>query len=141
MKQCSLCKQIKPFDQFHKSCKAKDGHQYRCKPCAIQARIDHYYSDHKINIQKNAARAAVYSETNHAYVSEHLRRHPCVDCGESDPIVLEFDHVRGTKDFNISACYPRYALPKVIKEIAKCEVRCANCHRRVTSQRSGWRKK
>jgi hypothetical protein len=62
--------------------------------------------------------------------------HPCVDCGEADPIVLEFDHVRDTKVNGISDLVYRNANLAVIQaEIDKCEVRCANCHRRVTVKR------
>jgi hypothetical protein len=61
--------------------------------------------------------------------------HPCVDCGETDPLVLDFDHVYGEKAFNLSAC-KTLAVGRVIEEIAKCDVRCANCHRRRTAQQN-----
>ena len=68
---------------------------------------------------------------------EYLSEHPCVDCGESDPIVLEFDHVEG-KTMNVSKMRSqRYKWSVIVKEIAKCEVRCANCHRRTTHNRRG----
>lgn len=75
------------------------------------------------------------------HVREYLQTHPCVDCGEDDWIVLDFDHVRGVKYKEISILVGHgYSLPTVVAEIAKCEVRCANCHRRVTAQRAGtWR--
>jgi hypothetical protein len=66
----------------------------------------------------------------------------CVDCGEADIIVLDFDHVdRKTKCFTISgAIRTRVAIPKLKAEIAKCVVRCANCHRRKTANENGsWR--
>jgi len=60
--------------------------------------------------------------------------HPCVDCGECDPIVLQFDHTRGKK-FNIGdAGRKGLSLPVVLREISKCEVRCANCHQRKTAR-------
>jgi L-lysine 2,3-aminomutase len=75
--------------------------------------------------------------TMQRHVIEYLREHPCVDCGETDPIVLEFDHLRD-KIANVSAM----ALAKrpwrvILAEIEKCEVVCANCHRRRTLARSG----
>lgn len=52
----------------------------------------------------------------------------CADCGFNEAAVaLDFDHVRGVKEFQIGTA--RLAWPRVMAEIAKCEVRCANCHR------------
>ena len=66
-------------------------------------------------------------------VREYLNNHPCVDCGEDDPVVLEFDHVFDTKTANISDLVKtNHCWNTIIKEIQKCEVRCANCHRRIT---------
>ena len=72
-------------------------------------------------------------EKKRVVVLEYLKRHPCVDCGESDPVVLEFDHVRGEKKAGISKMLTnKVPLKTLLAEIAKCEVRCANCHRRKT---------
>ncbi len=58
----------------------------------------------------------------------------CVDCGESDPVCLEFDHTDpSTKEFNIGDSYSK-AEDKVLREIQKCEIVCANCHRKRTAQ-------
>lgn len=66
-------------------------------------------------------------------------QHPCIDCGETNPIILEFDHVTGDKQFNISnVAREGYGMKRLKDEIAKCEVRCANCHRKKTYERSGW---
>jgi hypothetical protein len=71
-----------------------------------------------------------------------LLTHPCVDCGESDTIVLEFDHVIGEKKYNIAdVIRSGRNWQSIIEEIEKCEVRCANCHRRATAKRGGnWNK-
>ena len=70
---------------------------------------------------------------------EYLLVHPCVDCGEPDPIVLEFDHVTGEKRFQIgdavSGSTRSWSL--IFSEIEKCEVRCANCHKRKTCRQLG----
>lgn len=66
-------------------------------------------------------------------VLEYLQGHPCVDCGERDPLVLQFDHVRGDKVDAIARLVSQGRRWEAIEaEIAKCEVRCANCHQRVT---------
>lgn len=70
------------------------------------------------------------------YLVGFLREHPCVDCGESDPVVLEFDHL-GEKKFSISKGLQERNWQSVLDEMAKCDVVCANCHRRRTSQRAG----
>jgi hypothetical protein len=62
----------------------------------------------------------------------------CQDCGETDPVVFEFDHVRGKKLGNVaemarSGCGQQ----RIIDEIKKCKVVCANCHRRRTYERCG----
>lgn len=64
---------------------------------------------------------------------QYLREHPCVDCGEKDIMVLEFDHQRD-KLMDISTLIRRGSLQTVKNEVAKCEVRCANDHRRKTAK-------
>ncbi|AER25978.1 HNH endonuclease [Mycobacterium phage Nappy] len=71
------------------------------------------------------------------YVLDYLLAHPCVDCGEPDIVVLDFDHL-GDKLYNISNMVAQgFAVTTIKREIAKCEVRCANCHRRMTAKRHG----
>jgi 5-methylcytosine-specific restriction endonuclease McrA len=62
--------------------------------------------------------------------------HPCVDCGESDAIVLEFDHVND-KSFDIGRGFRNKNWQEVLDEMSRCEVVCVNCHRRRTARRSG----
>lgn len=69
----------------------------------------------------------------------YLREHPCVDCGETDIVVLQFDHVRGKKTKEIGAMM-QYAWKNILKEIAKCDVRCANDHvRRTQKEQNAYR--
>jgi hypothetical protein len=60
------------------------------------------------------------------------------DCGEGDPVVLDFDHVRGEKLFSVSKGLTDRSFDTLVAEMAKCEVVCANCHRRRTARRAGF---
>ena len=54
----------------------------------------------------------------------------CSRCGFSHPAALDFHHVSGSKDFAVSNWYQfTQSITRIKKEIAKCEVLCANCHR------------
>jgi hypothetical protein len=72
------------------------------------------------------------------YVIDYLLQHACVDCGEGDVLVLDFDHVRGVKIMHVGEMISRERSLAMLKaEIAKCDVRCANCHRRKTMREQG----
>jgi hypothetical protein len=73
---------------------------------------------------------------NRAIVME-AARDGCVECGEKDFRVLEFDHVRGVKTADISKMIS-HSEERLRAELTLCEVRCANCHRRKTAERAGW---
>lgn len=69
-------------------------------------------------------------------VIEYLKSHPCVDCDNLDIRVLEFDHIKGKKYNHLSVLInERYSWKTIQKEITKCVVRCANCHRIKTCER------
>jgi hypothetical protein len=66
-----------------------------------------------------------------------VKTRPCADCRASYPYyVMDFDHVRGEKSFNISASSRLlHPFAEVVAEIEKCDVVCSNCHRERTHQR------
>jgi len=84
------------------------------------------------------ARAKAHTERERGkartVLAEYLSDHPCVDCGESDPVVLEFDHRDvAAKSFMIAdAVRNGTSVATIMAEVEKCDVRCANCHRRRT---------
>ncbi len=102
-----------------------------------------YYRD---NRQQMMARAKAWSQKekskNQQYIQNHLMKHPCVDCGNDDIRVLEFDHIDPSiKIDNIARMIYDYSIKILKLEIDKCEVRCANCHRIKTLESGGtsWR--
>lgn len=83
-------------------------------------------------------------ELNRRLVYSYLRVHPCVDCGESDADLLDFDHVRGVKRDSVSRMVlDRLSWMTLFREIAKCVVRCVVCHRKKTlaEQRAKYQRK
>jgi hypothetical protein len=101
-----------------------------------------HYAKHRDKVIASAKKySKLAKERIRVYINTHLKANPCVDCGEANIIVLEFDHIgeAGTKHFSISdATRHGYSITKLKNEIAKCEVRCANCHRKKTYERGGW---
>lgn len=138
MKICKACLIEKPLDEFHNRTKAKDGKQYVCKICNRNQRKAYYKTAH--GRDKNFIAGKRWRVRNQLKVLDYLKDHSCVDCGENDPIVLEFDH-RENKSYNISHMVQAgFAWAKIMEEIEKCDIRCANCHRRKTARQFGYYK-
>jgi hypothetical protein len=80
-----------------------------------------------------------YRQRNKMILRDHLLHNPCIDCGENDPRMLDFDHVRGEKDKAVSVLARNaVSMAKLHAEIDKCEVRCRNCHAKKTWEENGW---
>lgn len=137
-KTCSKCSLAKPLSEFSLVHPRKRNGKLRadCKECVRKRGRAYYERDpdrYLYNIRKVHAKARAAAKQ---YVSDYLSSHPCVDCGETDPVVMEFDHVRGEKINNVSAMVAKaYRLWRIEQEIEKCDVRCANCHRKITHSR------
>jgi len=133
MKTCSVCKIDKSKSDYNKKSSTKDGLQTLCRSCS-KMRSRRYYDDntshHKkvIYVRKNKQ-----VNINRRYVYDYLLANPCVDCKENDPVVLEFDHIHDKKKSISRLIVQGYSVEAIKYEIRKCEVRCANCHRRKTA--------
>jgi hypothetical protein len=78
------------------------------------------------------------NERNARLVLERLKQASCQDCGVADPLVLQFDH-RTAKRNDIGWLVSSGSRAShITDELAKCEVRCANCHRRLTARTGNW---
>lgn len=78
-------------------------------------------------------RALGYSQSHRAKRRAILlaaKDKPCVDCGIQYPsCVMDLDHVRGVKSCPVNELERRGSYADLYAEIAKCDVRCSNCHR------------
>jgi hypothetical protein len=129
-RRCKRCERTLPLEAFNRY---KDGHQWWCREC-----FKAYFRERgERHIQQVTTARAARRVRAHAYVLERLRTKACADCGERDPVVLEFDHL-GEKLAAVGALVGLATPLRVIEqEMAKCEVVCCNCHRRRTYQRQG----
>ncbi len=85
-----------------------------------------YYKEHKersMQLQRDRR------DKKRKFIQAYKTNVPCKDCNIIYPFyMMEFDHVRGTKVSNVGTMYKKYTLEEIKKEIAKCEIVCANCH-------------
>jgi hypothetical protein len=110
----------------------------KCRECNREYQAKWYRANtdvHKARVRgQNKKRDAIRRQ----YVWDYLLAHPCVECAETDPVVLTFDHIdRSTKKYAVSQM-TGYTMPAVKKEIEKCRVLCANCHMRHTAKQLGY---
>ena len=137
-KTCVGCKLTKPLGEFYKRSDQVGKYFSRCKSCFSEYTKDHYKRNKDVYIRRVRTRDVVLKATLRATILSHLQSHACIDCGKTDIVVLQFDHVRGKKAFNIAESFrKRVTRARLLAEIEKCEVRCANCHVRRTAQENG----
>jgi hypothetical protein len=129
-KRCSRCKRTKDLSLFNSRPTGKLGKSSHCKECHSAYTRDHYARHKPYYVRK----AMAWNEVRHAEmvaVINEAKDKPCVDCGNRFPAVaMDLDHVRGTKVMEISKFRgQKTSIQRLREEIAKCEVRCAVCHR------------
>ena len=140
VKICTKCKNEKSFVEFSFRDRAKNKRHPWCRPCTRKHNMSRYhnnrsyYKNHHTILTKNSRREKMRK------LLDYLANHPCIDCGETDPIVLEFAHrdnsvkVEAVTQMVTNNC----GWDKISNEIQKCDIRCANCHRRRTARERGY---
>lgn len=149
---CGRCDRELPVAFFHRS---GQGRQSWCRPC----RGEYMRERGELHRRQTHEARARRREIARRYVFDLRSRSCCADCGLSDPDVFEFDHV-GPKRANVAdlvsggyslqaiqrdfdhvnrkrasvlnLVWWEHSIASIEQEIAECEVRCANCHRRRT---------
>lgn len=131
MKTCSKCGLSKPPEEFHNNATKLDGLNHSCKICQREYNRQHYNKNKSYYIAKSKRSGNTTKD-----LIDKLKAQPCIDCGKSyPPYVMDFDHVSGKKNNNVSSLAKHYSRAKALKEIEKCELVCSNCHRERTHKR------
>jgi cytochrome c553 len=135
VKTCTRCGETKPLDQFPPVRRSEPERlQWWCRTCFSDANKQNYWRNHEREKARLLLQTTRKREENRRRAIEYLLTHPCVACGEKDIVVLQFDHLRDKK-FNVSTMIANgSSWERIEAEIAKCVVRCANCHRLKTAQ-------
>lgn len=137
---CRACQIEKPDDEFAFRIKTSNIRHKICRVCSRLYSAEHYQANADIYKRRAIVNGVRRRDELHRKLFAYLSCHPCVECGEADPIVLDPDHRDPCeKTLSISRMwYNGYSWTKILQEIEKCDIRCANCHRRRTARQQGW---
>lgn len=128
MKICPSCKEEKSWDQYSKSSSNKTGFAYRCKACCSKSARSTYMKEYGDKVrERNRERLS----ENREYVAQYKLGRSCISCNELTSVCLDFHHVDpSSKLFGIAHSGCR-TIEQLQKEIDKCVLLCANCHRKL----------
>ncbi len=132
--RCCRCKEIKPEEDFAWRRRRKLQRDTYCRPCRSAYGREHYLANRQRYIDQAKVVKQKQALERTRWLLLYFDEHPCRDCGERDPVVLEFDHLRN-KAFDVGQGFAERTWTSILGEIEKCEVVCANCHRRRTALR------
>lgn len=132
MKLCTKCAVLKVESEFPTRRNGKT-HSY-CLLCQRQYSKLHY-AEHKLKHNESRAKRNKSHRLSVRKLIQAIKDHECTDCQKKFGYwVMQFDHVRGVKKFDIGSFGWRSEV-EVLAEIAKCELVCANCHADRTHRR------
>src|SRR5438270_1283965 len=140
MKTCTRCQKPQDLSNFNFKNRERCTLQPHCRSCSRAYAKSHYSRNTSYYTEKARTRNRLVRQEIQQRLLSYLSTHPCVDCGESDPVVLDFDHkeIRSKLDNIGDMIKRRLSWSRIGAELEKCLVRCAKCHRRRTAEQFGW---
>lgn len=97
MKRCVTCRRSLPLADFNRKRRSTDGRQNVCRDCNRERSRRYYLENREKHLRVIAARTSRAKRLAREFAGEYLLSHPCLDCGEVDIRVLDFDHRPGTR--------------------------------------------
>lgn len=128
-KLCPHCKEIKPVNEFNHSKRTKDGYDYRCKQCQNLSNKSWCKRNWFDKIKQQNQRCKDLTDKIRIY----KQTHGCYYCNENTPCCLDLHHLDpSVKEINPSCMASNgWGWNRMLKELDKCIVVCANCHRKI----------
>jgi hypothetical protein len=124
-KFCNQCKETKSVSEFRPNKTKHDGLQFYCRECDKKKQAEHY----RKNKERYIAKAHSAGEANVKWFQEYKKTLKCNRCTENHPACLQFHHIDPSKkEVAVSQVVRRWGRKRILAEIAKCEIICANCH-------------
>lgn len=128
----------KPLDEFPIKNAARGTYRSYCRSCCNEYGKEHYRKNLAAYLGRTRSRRSIDRPRNRRLIAEYLTTHPCIDCGEADALVLEFDHRDPTlKTADVRRLVHSGNVEALRTEIEKCDVCCGNCHRVRTARQFG----
>lgn len=126
---CNECSQDKDESELCKNKSKECGYNPICKVCQRKKSKAHYAANRTYYIQK----AKIRCNDLRQWINEYKSSLKCEICGECHPACIDFHHKDSSKkDFEISKAVAKgFTKERVLEEIEKCQILCANCHRKL----------
>ncbi len=108
---------------------------YKDKQKQKECQKKHYEANKEIYNARRLKSNIKIRDKNRAYVTKYLEDKSCIKCGESNPVCLDFHHREPSEKVKTISRLKSsgMSIKALIKEIEKCDVVCANCHRKIHS--------
>jgi hypothetical protein len=140
-KNCNHGGKYKDEEEFNWKFKVLGVRHKTCRDCMHGFNKKYFEGSAKErHLKQVRERKEVARDVAREYAYQYLSNHHCIQCGEGDVRVLEFHHRdRNEKDMDVGYMISAgYSVQRIQAEINKCDVLCANCHRKITVEERGW---
>ncbi len=132
MKICTKCKRRRQNKSFNKNSTRSDGLSNVCRDCANSYDKERYVKNKGSHNELMKQRNAEYRDRYRKKINE-IKSSGCTNCEEKEPCCIDFHHIDESNKLGDVATMAAH-LKKwevVQKEIDKCVLLCANCHRKL----------
>lgn len=134
-RKCTKCYLTKLAKEFYLRKRGpRSGSYYeKCKECMKSRGVNYYYQNQVRQLKLALLRKERYAQERKDFINKYKSSRSCMDCsGKFPPVAMDFDHREGeVKSRTISRMVVGDSanFEKIMQEIAKCDLVCANCHR------------